>query len=727
MTLNLQQLFGKVIFHINRKEFDDASTALKKILKIDSSNLDALYLSGVVSGSKGNHQQASKYFEEVIRLDPKNLDALSNLAQAYYEQKKYVRAIEYFERVFNSDNSLFSAITNIGNCYKEMGNYDAALNAYYKAIKINPTYAEGLLNIGFIYYQQKKYAQAIEYYDQALQIRPDYVLALTNRANALFDQRLYLDAIHSNERALAFNPKSLEALNGLGMTLAKLKKYQHAESFLKKAINVDPLFIYAWFNLGNLYNEMKQFEQAYQAYLKAYEINPDFNNLLDSLIFNESLLCNWVPLSKHSLQLKTSINTTQNVYSPFKTLSVLDASLQKKSASRLTTNRFLTNRQYPQKLDTKNKIKIGYFSSEFRTHAVSILTAELYELHNKDEFEVHLFSLLHANKDDEYLIRLKKSSDFFYELENHAISDIVKLCHNLEIQIAVDLGGHTEDTKSLEIFSHRVAPIQINYLGYPGTSGAPFMDYIIGDRYLIPETHQNFYSEKIIYMPNTFQVNDSQRQISNRAFIKEELNLPAEGFIFCCFNNTYKINPMMFDVWMRILHKTPNSVLWLIGESDTSQSNLRSEAKRRHIDESRIIFAGRLPYADYLARYQVADLFLDTLPFNAGTTASDALWAGLPLITCSGDAYAGRMAGSLLNAMGLNELIASSLDEYESLACELSSSPEKLQIIKQKLAKQKVQSPLFDAKKFTHYLEISYSKAWELYVSGLSPSHIEVE
>ena len=295
----------------------------------------------------------------------------------------------------------------------------------------------------------------------------------------------------------------------------------------------------------------------------------------------------------------------------------------------------------------------------------------------------------------------------------------------MEIDIAIDLNGFTQDART-NIFAMRPAPIQVNYLGYPGTMGAPYIDYIIGDRIAIPDHEQKFYSEKIVYMPNSFQANDRKRSVSEKVFTRVELGLPLDGFVFCCFNNSYKIIPEVFDIWMRILGRVNGSVLWLVANDNLVEKNLHKEAEARNVDGGRLIFAPRMPYPEHLARLSLANLFLDTAPYNAGTTASDALWAGLPILTRVVDGFAGKMAASLLNATGLAELIASTPQDYEDLAIEFATNPEKMAAIRHKLLQNRLMKPLFDTQLFTSHLEAAYAVMHERHQAGLPPDHIYV-
>jgi predicted O-linked N-acetylglucosamine transferase (SPINDLY family) len=374
---------------------------------------------------------------------------------------------------------------------------------------------------------------------------------------------------------------------------------------------------------------------------------------------------------------------------------------------------------------TKNKIRLGYYSADFRTHAVAILIAELIEIHNKEQFELIAFSLGPDVK-DEMQNRISKAFDQFIDVHNESDQAVAKLSRQLGIDIAIDLGGLTADCRT-GIFSFRAAPIQVNYLGYPGTLGADYIDYIIGDKTLIPSKSQEFYAEKVIYLPNSYQVNDRKRFISDKQFSRAELGLPKDVFVFCCFNNNYKILPETFDGWMRILTAIEGSVLWLFQDNDWVTNNLKKEAQKRGVSESRLVFAKRLPLDEHLARHRQADLFLDTFPCNAHTTASDALWAGLPVLTMMGESFASRVAASLLTAIGLPELITNSQKDYEALAIELASNPAKLKAIKAKIETNRLTTPLFDTPRFTKHLEDAYTKIYKRYHADLTPDHIDIQ
>jgi predicted O-linked N-acetylglucosamine transferase (SPINDLY family) len=371
-----------------------------------------------------------------------------------------------------------------------------------------------------------------------------------------------------------------------------------------------------------------------------------------------------------------------------------------------------------------DRIRIAYLSGDFREHAVAFLTAGMFECHDKSRFETTGISW---GPDDSSEIRgrIRKSFERFVDVRTQGAAEIAELMRKLEIDIAVDLMGFTNGLRT-NIFARRPTPIQVNYLGYLGTMGAQYIDYIIADRILIPKDQYEFFSEKVVCLPNTFQVNDQERHISNKVYMRAKAGLPEDGFVFCCFNNYYKIAPDVFDIWMRILKQVDGSVLWLVEGSPAMERNLRNEAAARAVDAERLVFAPVLPLPEHQARLPMADLFLDTLPYNAGTTASDALWAGLPVLTRMGDTMAGRMAASVLNAIGLPELIATTPDAYERIAIELAMRPEKIAAIKRKVVENRLSTPLFDTKLFTKHIEAAYIAMHERYQAGLPPTHLYI-
>jgi len=447
------------------------------------------------------------------------------------------------------------------------------------------------------------------------------------------------------------------------------------------------------------------------------------------LLHAKMKICGWSGLAESLEDISKKVVANERVVNPFVLLALNDdACLHKQCSEIYAQDRHPENSALGPipKAAKKEKIRIGYFSPDFRNHAVSLLTSELFEIHDRSRFEVFAFSLQKAPIDDEINIRLRKGFDRFIEVDNMSDLKIAQLARELEVDIAIDLAGPTQYSR-FGIFSYRAAPIQLNWLGYPGTSGADFIDYIMADKTIIPEQHQQFYTEKVVTLPNTYMVDDSKRTSSSRKFTREECGLQENTFVFCCFNNDYKFNPKVLDCWSRILLSAKNSVLWISENNERFRANITIEFDKRGISSNRIIFAQRVALmADHLSRYTMADLFLDTYPYNAHTTALDSLKAGVPVLTLKGKSFASRVAASLLNAIGLPELITSTQEEYEVLAIELATHPHKLADIKLKLAKNRLTTPLFDTPLFTKNLEGAYSKIYERYQDDLQPDHITI-
>ena len=444
-------------------------------------------------------------------------------------------------------------------------------------------------------------------------------------------------------------------------------------------------------------------------------------------LHNRMNLCIWENLSNNLNKLIDKVKNGEKVSRPFPMLSLIDdPSIQRK------TTEIFVNEKHPQtnispkiyQYQEHKKIRIGYFSADFHNHATMHLMAELFECHDRDKFELIAFSF-GPDSQDKWRQRILLCFDKFIEVRTQSEQDIALLSRNIGIDIAVDLKGFTGDNL-FNIFTEGSAPVQVNYLGYPGTTAAEYMDYIIADQTLIPETHQRYYSEKVVYLPNSYQVNVSKKKISKTPLTRHDVGLPNSGFVFSCFNNNYKITPHTFFCWMRIIEAVEDSVLWLFESNRSAASNLKKEASKLGINEDRLFFAKYVSVEEHLNRIQLADLFLDTLPYNAHTTTSDALKMGLPVITCMGNSFASRVGASLLNAVNLPELITTTQEQYESLAIQLALQPEKLKIIKDKLINNVPTAPLYDTPLFTRHLESAYLTMYDRYQHGLDPDHIYV-
>jgi protein O-GlcNAc transferase len=527
--------------------------------------------------------------------------------------------------------------------------------------------------------------------------------------------------------ALAIKPDYAVTYNNLGLTLVELGRPDAALKSYEKAIAIKPDFDEAYRNLGGVMLYLKRMDEAMKSFERALAINPDLDFILGNVLHTKMHLCDWDDVSSRLDELQDKINNNEKVIPPFVMLGLIDdPELQRKATEIYVNENFPKNHDLPRiALYPKHKkIRIGYFSCDFHEHPVSALTVELYEIHDRSHFEIHAFSY-GPDTNDKMNLRIKAGVDHFHDVRTMSHKDVVMLARSLEIDIAVDLGGFTQDART-GIFAMSAAPIQASYIGYIGTLGANYYDYLVADQTMIPEEKQHHYAEKIVYLPS-YQVNDSTQSPPSTTLTRQDVGLPETGFVFCCFNNNFKITPATFDSWGRILEKVKDSVLLIYADNESAQINLSKEITFRGIDPSRLIFGKRLPKSEYLARYRVADLFLDTHPYNAGTTASDALRMGLPVLTYLGSSAVSRHGASILNALNLPELITTTLEVYESLAIELATDPEKLKLIKDKLVSNLSAAPLYDTSLFARNLESAYSMMYERYQQGSDPDHIYVK
>ena len=599
---------------------------------------------------------------------------------------------------------------------------------YEKILRKQPNYFDALHLLGVIFYQTRQLERAVELIDSAIKINPNNAASYSNRGNALKDLNQFDAAIASYDQAIQLKPDYADAYYNRGNTLKDLKQFDAAIASYDQAIQLKPDLAEAYSNRGNALKDLNQFDAAIASYDQAIQLKPDFDYLFGTLLHARMQLCDWSGFENNIAKLLKNIELGIKTSPSFGVLALTTSlPIQRKVSEIWVNDKYPYNPSLGPitKLQRSNKIRIGYFSADFHNHATSQLMADLFETHDKSRFELIAFSS-GPDLQDKMRKRVSDAFDQFIDVRMMSDKSVAELSRNLCIDIAIDLKGLTQDSR-FGIFSYRVAPIQVSYIGYPGTLGAGYIDYVIADKTVIPEQNRQYYSEKVVYLPNSYQVNDRKKVISDKKFIREELGLPIEGFVFCCFNNSYKITPHVFDSWVSILNAVKGSVLWLIEGNPTAAINLRKEAQKRGLDPQRVIFAMRIQLPDHLARHRAADLFLDTLPCNAHTTSSDALWAGLPVLTCMGESFSSRVAASLLMAMDLPELITQTRAEYEALAIDLATNSVKLRFIKDKLAANRLTTPLFDTLLFTRHIEDAYTEMFERYQADLLPDHIEIK
>jgi predicted O-linked N-acetylglucosamine transferase (SPINDLY family) len=584
-----------------------------------------------------------------------------------------------------------------------------------------------LFNQGISLHQQEKLELAKTIYEQVLAKQPKHFDALHLLGVLAFQTNDHALAAELIGKAIDINPSSASAHASLGLVLQGLRRLDEALVSYDKALALKPGDAEVCNNRGNVLNDLRRLDEALVSYDKALAIKPDFEFLLGKKLNLQMHLCDWNDLTGQLYQLESALSEDSKVASPFELLGLIDnPDLQLLASKIWIENRHLASDvlgDFTQRAPD-GKIRIGYYSADFHNHATSYLMAELFEAHDGQRFELYGFSY-GPDRQDEMRKRVSDGLGQFIDVTQKSDREVAKISRDLGIDIAIDLKGFTKDSRT-GIFAERCAPIQVSYLGYPGTMGAPYFDYIVADKTVIPQESQQFYSEKNVYLPHSYQVNDSKRKISDKVFTRHELGLPESGFVFCCFNNNFKTLPETFDGWMRLLQTVEGSVLWLLADNPTAVRNLQMEAQNRGVDPRRLVFAKRMRLEEHLAWHRLADLFIDTLPCNAHTTASDALWAGLPVLTLVGKSFAARVAASLLNAMDLPELVTKTQLQYEARAIELANEPEKLSEIKIKLYRNLKTSPLFNGEIFARHIEAAYEKMHRRHISGETLDHIYI-
>lgn len=632
------------------------------------------------------------------------------------------------------------ALLRAGQVLVESGRLPEALRHYDALLDAYPDSAEGHYKRGNVYNRMGRWPEALAGYDRAVALDPHYAYAFCNRGTVLERLQRWTEALESYDRAVALNSKDAFAYYNRASVLRELQRPQEALASYDQAIALNGGYVEAYVNRGHLLHKSGRHEEAAASYAKAIELCPYPNDTGSSLRLEQKFLlgqkrfvlmqvCDWRDWSADGEQIAAGLRRRLPMIFPMPALALSsDPTLHRVAAECWAREEAPPDATLgpiaPR--PRADKIRVGYFSSDYRAHPVAYLAAGLFEQHDRSRFELTAFSF-GPDTQDEMRVRTSRAFDRFIDINSRSDVEVATLARELKIDIAVDLNGVTEHSRT-KVFALRAAPIQVNYLGYASTMGAPYMDYMIADGVIVPRARQSDYVEKIIYLPDSFMPFDSSYAISGKTFTREELELPRTGVVFCCFNNAYKITPEVFAAWMSILRRREGSVLWLSYVNAVAASHLKQAAERAGIDARRLIFAQRLDsLPEHLARIKVADLFLDTHPYNAHATSMDALWAGLPVLTCQGESFASRVASSLLNAVGLPELVTRSLSEYEELAVSLSGDPGRLAAIRATLARNRSSHPLFDTRQYVRKLESAYEAIYNRQLAGAAPDHIHEE
>jgi protein O-GlcNAc transferase len=728
IALQKRSVFQNALAMHQRGQLAEAERGYREILKLDPGDFDAVHLLGVIFVQRGQFAEGERLIAQALAIDPNEPNALINRGIALAELQRFEEAIASFDKAIALKPDYAEAFGGRGNALKALKRHDEALASYDRAISLKAGYAEAFSNRGNALQELKRFDDALASYDRAIALKPDFAEAFSNRGVCLEKLKRFNDALASYDKAIWLKSDHADAFLNRGNTLCELNRFDEALASYDTAIGLAPSDPETFNSRGALFERLKLFEQALGSYEQALAIKPNHPSAFGALAGCVLNICDWRRAATLAPEIRAQAGEHKSVIEPIILLGYGgDATLHLKNARGYLADKIPTSQQslWNGAVWHHDKIRIAYLSADLREHPVSYLIAELLELHDRSRFEVIGVSFGPDDKSDMRL-RLIKSFDIFEDVRYKSDYDVAKFLSRLKVDIAIDLVGHTMNARP-GILALRPAPIQVNYLGYAGTMGADFIDYVIADKIVLPFDEQPHYTEKIVHLPECFQVNDSQRRIGSRTPSRQELGLPESGFVFCCFNNNYKITAAFFDVWMRLLKTVNGSVLWLRRDNESAEKNLRREANARGINAARLVFASRAPsMEDHLARHRLADLFLDTLPYNAHTTASDALWAGLPVLTCCGDTFAGRVATSLLSAVGLSELVTHNLGDYEALALRLAQDSSLLTRLRTKLASNRESCPLFDSERFTRNLETAYGTMWNIWQRSERPRSFSV-
>jgi protein O-GlcNAc transferase len=750
----------RAFFAYSNGDLAEAERLCRSVAATRPGLFDAWHLLAVVQAAMGRAEKAIANYDRALALQPGSAEVLVNRGAALYDLRRFADALADCDRAITLTNHNLLAHANRGLALHALGRYDEALAAHDRALALKGDYAEAHANRAATLYALDRHVEALAGYDRALAIDPgnaeanynrgnvlrtlgrlsealaaydrelilrsDHAGALANRGAALSGMRRFGEALASFDRLVAVSPSDFQAYYNRGNVLHDLRRFADALASFDRALALKPDFADAMYNRANTLFEMKLFAEALAGFERALAQNPEHPYALERAASCALQLCDWEKRAHYGRELAANVTTGQSIISPFTIVAYTDdPALQLASARRFTAAAAPVSPLPLRAARRPGKFRIAYLSTDFQEHAVAYLLVDLFEQHDHAQFETSAFSF---GRDDggDMRKRLMAAFDRFEDMRAASDLSVAERLRELDIDVAVDLSGYTAGSRS-GVMARRGAPIQVSYVGFPATMGAPFIDYIFVDRIIAPPDAEHFFAEKLVRLPDSYLANDRKRRIGERAPTREEAGLPRDGFVFCCFNNVSKITPDFFDVWMRLLSAVESSVLWLLPSNPAAESNLRAAAAARGVDPARLIFASRMSPEDHLARHRLVDLFLDTLPYNAHTTASDALWTGLPLITLPGRAFSARVAASLLHAIGVPELVAADAREYETLALRLAREPALLASYRQRLAANRLTTPLFDSARIARHIEAAYRHMIERYERGETPASFDVE
>jgi len=696
--------FGNVLKALGQPE--EALLSYEAALAVNQNAAVTWYNRGLVLWDLRRLVDAVTSHDRALALDPNHAEAFLGRAAALRDLGRAEEALASCDAAIAVRPEMAEAFHVRGVLLWRLKRFDAALDSYNMALSIRPQSAEILNNRGLVLSGLERNEEALQSYDAAIALKPDYAEALNNRGNALAGLQRHDAALKSYDAAIATNPDYAEAMNNKGAVFVAQQEFDAALASYAAVLQRNPASGNTHYHRGAALGHLQRFEEALADFEAALAFSPGHPYALSGAANAALNLCDWPRVAEFSGRIVRAIEDQKAVIAPFTLLGYsANPSLQLRCAQIYLQDKGAQCRGRGSLGHQHEKLRIAYVSADFCDHPVAHQIVNLLEQHDRSAFEIHGVSL---GPDDGSAIRarLVQATDHFHDVRLINDREAIRLLRGFEIDIAVDLTGHSQNGRP-GLFAGRAAPVQVSYLGYPGTTGSGCMDYILADPIVAPTSDQPFYSEAIVHLPDSYFVTDSRRAVS-AAPARRDCGLPDSGVVFCCFNQNWKITAAVFGVWMRLLHAAPGSVLWLRDCSPAARSNLQREAAAHGIAGERLVFAGRVDFEQHLARLPLADMVLDTLPYNAHATASDALWAGVPVVTCAGQAFAGRVAASLLHAAGVPELVTTTLADYQDLALKLARDPDALAALKDRLARGRVTAPLFDTARTTRHVEAAY-------------------
>jgi predicted O-linked N-acetylglucosamine transferase (SPINDLY family) len=716
-----------------------AASLCERLLRQEPRHAEAHYLLGVIAQDAGRLVQAAERIGLAAHLAPDNAVFVNALGEVSLLSDRQAEAEACFRRALTLRPAYERAHNNLGRLLHARGDLTAAGRCFAEALRLNPNYATAHNNLGAVLQARGEQDAAAAHFRQALALQPAYPEAHCNLGNTLLAQGDPPLAAARFREALRLRPGYARAQHGLGRALENLCDYHAALSCYRSAVQLHPGFVEAHESLGNLLLLQPDWEGARTAFERVLALRPDHGDAACRLAFTRQVLCDWGGRDADLVRVRRDADCSLSAGQATPVLPFCALTLPWPAEQHLAVARShaeATTRGVAPLRQTlafrpgppgppEGRLRVGYLSGEFRDHAVSHLVQGVFGRHDRRQFEVFAYSF---GPDDgsTYRRRIVRDCDHFRDLRTTSLVDSARRVHDDQLHVLVDLQGWVGIPR-MSLLALRPAPVQVHYLGYPGSTGADFIDYLIGDPVVTPPPRHAAYGERLVLLPHCYLATDNGQAVADSAGSRADHGLPAEAVVFCVFNNSYKIEPERFGVWMRILGRVPGSVLWLSPVAPVIEFNLRREAGKRGIAAGRLVFARRVAdKADHLARHRLADLFLDTATYNGHTTACDALWAGLPLLTCPGDTFASRVGASLLTAVGLPELIAADEKEYEEMAVRLAGQPEARHQLGRKLAEQRTTWPLFDTPRLVRNLERAYRAMWDVYASGRPPQPLVV-